>query len=67
MNACAAAHRDRSLAALGRSEFEEAYREASGHGWEPQPGFALMRLAQGRVEAAEAAMAVSAHAGPTGN
>jgi DNA-binding NarL/FixJ family response regulator len=35
---------------------EEAYREASGHGSEPQPGFALMRLAQGRTEAAEAAM-----------
>jgi DNA-binding CsgD family transcriptional regulator len=35
---------------------EEAYREASGHGWEPQPGFALMRLAQGRVDAAEAAI-----------
>lgn len=35
---------------------EEAYREASGHGWEPQPGFALMRLAQGKVEAAAAAI-----------
>jgi DNA-binding CsgD family transcriptional regulator len=35
---------------------EEAYREASGHGWEPQPGFALMRLAQGKAEAAEAAI-----------
>jgi DNA-binding NarL/FixJ family response regulator len=35
---------------------EEAYREASGHGWEPQPGFALMRLAQGRADAAEAAI-----------
>jgi DNA-binding CsgD family transcriptional regulator len=33
---------------------EEAYREASGHGWEPQPGFALMRLAQGKASAAEA-------------
>jgi DNA-binding NarL/FixJ family response regulator len=35
---------------------EEAYREASGHGWEPQPGFALMRLAQGKADAAEAAI-----------
>jgi DNA-binding CsgD family transcriptional regulator len=35
---------------------EEAYREASGHGWEPQPGFALMRLAQGKAGAAEAAI-----------
>jgi DNA-binding CsgD family transcriptional regulator len=33
---------------------EEAYREASGHGFEPQPGLALMRLAQGNAEAAEA-------------
>jgi ATP/maltotriose-dependent transcriptional regulator MalT len=35
---------------------EEAYREANGHGWEPQPGLALMRLAQGKVEVAAAAM-----------
>lgn len=35
---------------------EEAYREASGHGWEPQPGLALMRLAQGKADAAEAAI-----------
>jgi len=35
---------------------EDAYREASGHGWEPQPGLALMRLAQGRADAAEAAI-----------
>ena len=35
---------------------EEAYREASGHGFEPQPGFALMRLAQGNAGAAEAAI-----------
>ena len=42
-----------------RGEFgpaEEAYREASVHGWEPQPGFGLMRLAQGNVEAAVAAI-----------
>ena len=40
-----------------RGEFraaEEAYREASGHGREPQPGLALLRLAQGRVDAAAA-------------
>jgi DNA-binding CsgD family transcriptional regulator len=35
---------------------EEAYREASGYGWEPQPGLALMRLAQGKAGAAEAAI-----------
>lgn len=35
---------------------EVAYREATGHGWEPQPGFALMRLAQGKTDAAEAAI-----------
>jgi DNA-binding NarL/FixJ family response regulator len=35
---------------------EEAYREASGHGWEPQPGLALLRLAQGNARAAEAAI-----------
>jgi DNA-binding CsgD family transcriptional regulator len=35
---------------------EDAYREASGHGFEPQPGLALMRLATGNKEAAEAAI-----------
>jgi DNA-binding CsgD family transcriptional regulator len=35
---------------------EEAYREASGYGREPQPGLALLRLAQGDVEAAAAAI-----------
>jgi DNA-binding CsgD family transcriptional regulator len=35
---------------------EEAFREASGRGWEPQPGLALLRLAQGNAPAAEAAM-----------
>ena len=35
---------------------EEAYREASGFGWEPQPGLAQLRLAQGRTEAAAAAI-----------
>jgi len=42
-----------------RGEFEaaeEAYRTASGHGWEPQPGLAQLRLAQGRTDAAVAAI-----------
>ncbi len=42
-----------------RGEFgqaEESYREASRHGREPHPGLALMRLAQGDVEAAVAAI-----------
>jgi DNA-binding CsgD family transcriptional regulator len=37
-------------------EAEEAYRAASDLGREPQPGLALLRLAQGRTEAACAAM-----------
>ena len=42
-----------------RGEFaaaEEAYRNASQLGWEPQPGLALLRLAQGRTDAAAAAI-----------
>ena len=35
---------------------EQAYREASRHGVEPQPGVALLRLAQGRTGAAVAAI-----------
>ena len=35
---------------------EEEYREASRCGWEPQPGLALMRLAQGNGDAAAAAI-----------
>jgi DNA-binding CsgD family transcriptional regulator/tetratricopeptide (TPR) repeat protein len=35
---------------------EQAYREASGHGREPQPGLALLRLAQGNTHAASAAI-----------
>jgi DNA-binding NarL/FixJ family response regulator len=35
---------------------EDAYREASRHGWEPQPGLALLRLAQGNSGAAAAAI-----------
>jgi DNA-binding CsgD family transcriptional regulator len=43
---------------------EEAYRNASQCGLEPQPGLALLRLAQGRIDAAAAAIrrAVSATA-----
>jgi ATP/maltotriose-dependent transcriptional regulator MalT len=36
---------------------EQAYREASRHGEEPVPGLALLRLAEGHVEAARAAVA----------
>ena len=42
-----------------RGEFEaaeEAYRDASRHGWEPQPGLAQLRLAQGKRDAALAAI-----------
>jgi DNA-binding CsgD family transcriptional regulator len=39
---------------------EAAYREASEHGRDPQPGLALLRLAQGRVDAAVAAIARAA-------
>jgi DNA-binding CsgD family transcriptional regulator len=42
-----------------RGEFaraEQAYRQASRGGREPQPGLALLRLAQGRVEDAEASI-----------
>ena len=35
---------------------EAAYRAANRAGWEPQPGLAQLRLAQGRVEAAAAAI-----------
>jgi ATP/maltotriose-dependent transcriptional regulator MalT len=42
---------------LGRSvEAEAAYRAASRQGREPQPGLALLRLRQGRTEAAVAAI-----------
>jgi tetratricopeptide (TPR) repeat protein len=33
---------------------EEAFLEAHEHGWDPQPGLALLRLAQGEVAAAAA-------------
>ena len=35
---------------------EEAYRNASRWGWEPQPGLALLRMVQGRVEIAAGAI-----------
>jgi len=35
---------------------EAAYREASGCGWEPQPGLAMLRLAAGSGDAAAAAI-----------
>ncbi len=35
---------------------DEAYREASAHGREPQPGLALLRIAQGEPETAVAAI-----------
>jgi DNA-binding CsgD family transcriptional regulator len=37
---------------------ELAFRDASRHGWEPQPGLALLRLAQARIDAASAAITV---------
>jgi DNA-binding CsgD family transcriptional regulator len=42
-----------------RGEFaaaEEAYRSASQGGWEPQPGLALLRMAQGRTDTAALAI-----------
>lgn len=35
---------------------EDAYRQAAEHGHEPQPGLALLRLAQGRTDLAAAAI-----------
>jgi len=45
---------------------EDAYRAASRHGCEPQPGLALLRLAQGRADAAASAIrrAVTEHSDP---
>ncbi|MFD7256719.1 response regulator transcription factor [Streptomyces sp. NPDC059874] len=46
-----------------QAEAEAAYREANRRGFEPQPGFALLRLAQGDDEAAAATVrrAVAEH------
>jgi ATP/maltotriose-dependent transcriptional regulator MalT len=38
------------------AEAEQAFVRAQQLGWDPQPGMALLRLAQGRVEAAAAAL-----------
>ncbi len=38
------------------AEAEDAFRSASQWGWEPQPGLALLRLAQRRTDAAAAAI-----------
>ena len=38
------------------AQAEEAYRRAGDHGHDPQPGLALVRLAQGRTDAAAATM-----------
>ncbi len=57
--ATAAAHYRQAELLRLRGEFaaaEEAYANASKAGHEPQPGLALLRLAQGRVDAAAAAM-----------
>jgi DNA-binding CsgD family transcriptional regulator len=39
-----------------RQEAEQAFARAQQLGWDPQPGLALLRLAQGRVESAAAAL-----------
>ena len=43
-------------------EAEEAYRAASTVGYDPQPGLALLRMAQGQLDAACAAMRRALHA-----
>jgi DNA-binding NarL/FixJ family response regulator len=56
--AAAALYQEAELQRL-RGKFasaEEAYRKASEGGHEPQPGLALLRLAQGQTEAAAAAI-----------
>jgi DNA-binding CsgD family transcriptional regulator len=47
-------------------EAEAAYRDAGAGGWDPQPGLALLRLAQGRTERAaqSIARALAAAVGP---
>src|SRR6188472_1023850 len=47
---------ERSGRAENPAAAEEAYREASRNGREPQPGLALLRSAQGKVEAAAASV-----------
>jgi DNA-binding CsgD family transcriptional regulator/tetratricopeptide (TPR) repeat protein len=48
------------------AEAENAYREASRYGCTPQPGLALLRLAQGQTEAAASAIRLALDAGRTG-
>ena len=47
------------------TEAEEAYRHASRCGWDPQPGLAMLRLAQGRVD--DAVNALRRRLGETGD
>ncbi len=57
--AAAAAHYQQAEVLRLRGEFaaaEEVYASASQLGREPQPGLALLRLAQGRIDTAAAAM-----------
>jgi DNA-binding NarL/FixJ family response regulator len=57
--ATAAAHYQQAEVLRLRGEFtaaEEAYASASNSGCEPQPGLALLRLGQGRIDVAAAAM-----------
>lgn len=58
-HAAGLAHAERGdvLRLLGRyDEAESSYETASGHGFESQPGLALLWLARGRTEAARAAI-----------
>jgi DNA-binding CsgD family transcriptional regulator len=58
MSAAAAFYR-RAEIHRRRGEFaaaEQAYRDAGRLGWEPQPGLALLRMVQGRIDAACAAI-----------
>ena len=57
--ACGEAHYCQGEAHRLRGDFdaaEDAYQQASQHGREPQPGLSLMRLSQGKVDAAAAAI-----------
>ena len=63
-----AAYREGEVRRL-QGEFEiaeDAYRRASGLGREPQPGLALMRLAQGRLESAAATIRRALSESPRG-
>ena len=59
LGAAGLAHAERGdvLRLQGRyAEAETAYEQASDHGFEPQPGLALLWLARGRTDAARAAV-----------